>query len=82
MVIALHHPPALTDKFIDEIANVVKGFKKPVVAVDIGIAEFSRYVREKFESYLIPAYPSPERAIIALKALIYYGLYLIKRGVF
>ena len=81
VMLALHHPPAMTDRFVDEVAKVIKESKKPVVAVDIGMADFSVYVREKLDRYHIPSYPSPERAVTALSALVRYGEYLKKRKV-
>ncbi len=81
IIISLHHPPMVTDGFIDEVAKLAAEARKPVAAVDIGMAEYSQYVRERFEKNYIPAYPSPERAVTAIKALTIYGRYLRRRNV-
>ncbi|MHA1616314.1 MAG: acetate--CoA ligase family protein [Candidatus Njordarchaeales archaeon] len=81
LIIGLHHVPLLTSSFVDEIAKIVKKYKKPVVAVDIGGADMANWVRDRFDSHGIPAYPTPERGIVALKALVKYGLWLKKEGV-
>ena len=81
VVIALHHPATLHDDVADRIARVAEKYRKPVVAVDVGETDYARYLRRRFEELHIPAYPSPERAVKAIKALTEYGEYLKKRGV-
>jgi len=81
IVIALHHPPLLTSRFIDAIARVGKKYKKPVVAVDIGGAEMARWVRDRFDEYGVPSFSTPERGIVALRALVKYGNFLRREGV-
>ncbi len=81
LIIGLHHVPLLTSSFVDEIAQIIKKYKKPVVAVDIGGADMANWVRDRFDYHGIPAYPTPERGITALKALVEYGEWLKKEGV-
>lgn len=81
LVIALHHPPLLSSKFVEKIANVARKYKKPVVAVDIGGTDMAKWVRDKFDEMGIPSFPTPERGIIALKALIMYGRFLKRERV-
>ncbi len=78
LVIALHHPPLLSAKFVDKIIEAIKKYKKPVVAVDIGGAGMATWVRDRFDELGVPSYPTPERGIIALKGLVSYGAFLKK----
>ena len=82
IILGLHHLPALMEDFIDRIANLVKGYEKPVVACDIGETEMAMYIRARFDKYGIPAYGSPEDAARAMHALVRYGKYLQKCGCF
>ena len=82
ILLALHHPPPLTEKFVEEIVNEVKGILKPLVVVDVGSVEMAKWTRRKFEEYGIPAYDTPERGAIAMKGLAEYGEFLKKEGVF
>jgi len=81
IVIALHHPAMLHDDVADRIAKIAEKYRKPVVAVDVGETDYARYLRRRFEELHIPAYPSPERAAKAIKALTEYGEYLKQKGV-
>lgn len=69
--IALMQIPTLTDEIIDVLRDS-KMFGKPITVCSAG----SQYVLErnrKLESFGIPVYPTPERAINALNALYKYG---------
>jgi len=78
----LHHVPALQEDFVDRIANLLKGYTKPVVACDIGETEMALYTRSRFDKFCIPAYPSPEDAARAMSALVSYGFHLKRSGSF
>lgn len=80
IVIGLHHAPGLGEDFIDKTYNVVRQYRKPVTACDIGETEMAMYVRSRFDKLGIPSYSSPEDAARAIVALIRYGLYLRKEG--
>jgi len=80
IVIGLHHVPALQEDFVDRIANLSKGYTKPVVACDIGETEMALHIRSRFDKFGIPAYFSPEDAARAMAALVSYGLYLKRSG--
>jgi acyl-CoA synthetase (NDP forming) len=80
IVLGLHHLPYLTEEFTDMIAEEAKGYKKPIVACDIGETEMANYIRSRFNKLGIPAYSSPEDAAYAMAALVNYGTYLMKRG--
>jgi len=78
----LHHAPALQEDFVDRIANLTKGFSKPIVACDIGETEMALYIRFRFDKQGIPSYFSPEDAARAMIALVEYGQILKKTGSF
>jgi len=82
IVLGLHHTPALQEDFVDRIANISKGYRKPVVACDIGETEMALQTRQRFDKHGIPAYGSPEDAARAMSALVRYGLYLKKNKCF
>ena len=62
------HPPGMSGRIADYLAKIYREYKIPVLAVSIGgyLAEAFRRV---IESRGIPAYPTPERAVRAAKAL-------------
>ncbi|ACB07884.1 acetate--CoA ligase family protein [Candidatus Korarchaeum cryptofilum] len=74
VVLALHHVPGVTWELPRKLAEVVKRYKKPVVAMDVGSSQYAVEFRKMFEREGIPAYPEPERAVKAMKALVHYGL--------
>ncbi len=72
IMLALHHVPGVTGELPSKIAAVdMKG--KPIVMVDVGEGSYAREFRRRFEQLGIPAYPEPERAVRAMKALVDYG---------
>jgi acyl-CoA synthetase (NDP forming) len=77
--IALMQIPTLTDDIVDVLRDS-KVFGKPITVCSAG----SQYVLErnkKLESFGIPVYPTPERAVKALYALYEYGNVLKREGV-
>jgi len=82
MVFGLHHSPALQEDYVDRVVNLSKNYLKPVVACDIGETEMAIHIRRRFDKQGIPAYSSPEDAARAMAALVHYGLYLKKNGLF
>ncbi len=80
VLIALHHVPGLSWDFAGKLADVILEYNKPVTVCDVGFTEMAVFTREEFERRKIPAYPSPERAARAMKALVDYGQYLRRRG--
>jgi len=82
ILLGLHHTPALQEDYVDRVAAVTSRYSKPIVACDIGETEMALHVRSRFDKLGIPAYMSPEDAARAMAALVRYGLYLKKRGVF
>jgi len=81
IVLALHHPPTVTDAMPKKLINIIKDYHKPVIAIDVGSIGVSLWVRKMFDNSSIPAYPLPVRAIYGMKALIQYGSWLRKNGV-
>lgn len=82
VLLGLHHTPALQEDYIDRVAAVASKHDKPIVACDIGETEMALHVRSRFDKLGIPAYASPEDAARAMAALVRYGLYLKKKGIF
>mgnify|MGYP000318300639 CR=1 FL=1 len=83
VLIALHHIPGIPsiEDLVEKTVKVVKERKKPVVVATIGSSEAVVYLREYYEKFYLPSYPSPERAVRALRALVTYGDYLRRAGV-
>jgi acyl-CoA synthetase (NDP forming) len=73
LYITLHHAPAVFDDVVEVITAVQKESGRPVVACDVGEAEWARIMRSKFESHGIPCFPTPDRAAKALYFLSRYG---------
>ncbi len=69
--IALMQIPTLTDEIVDVIRDC-KVFGKPIVVCSAG-SDYVLRRNRKLESYGIPVYPTPERAIKALAVLYEYG---------
>ncbi|MEJ5327689.1 MAG: CoA-binding protein [Candidatus Bathyarchaeia archaeon] len=80
ILLGLHHLPALREKYIEGVARVADKYSKPIVMCDIGETEMALYTRFRFDKLGIPAYPSPEDAARAMKALVSYGAYLQKNN--
>jgi acetyltransferase len=73
LFVTLHHVPAVYDDVVDAISSVRKEVDGPVLACDVGEAEWAKIMRSKYESYGIPCYPTPDRAANALHFLSTYG---------
>ena len=76
IVLGLHHPPGLSEDYIDMIAELARRSRKPVVACDMGGTDMADYVRRRFDEKGIPAFGSPEEAAAAMWALYAYRAYL------
>ncbi|MDW8034993.1 MAG: CoA-binding protein, partial [Candidatus Korarchaeum sp.] len=74
IVLALHHVPGVTSALPKRIADISKEYKKPIVAMDVGSSQYAVEFRKLFEREGIPAYPEPERAVKAMRALVHYGI--------
>jgi acetyl coenzyme A synthetase (ADP forming)-like protein len=68
IVITLFQVPTLDDKVIDYIIQA-KRFKKPILVCSVG-SSFSEERNKKLMQVGIPVYPTPERAVKALNALV------------
>ncbi len=65
--------PRISDEIIPMVEDLlVKGRGKPIVGVSAG-SEFSVVHYRRIEEFGLPMYPTPERAIKALGALVRYG---------
>ncbi len=76
ILLGLHHMPGLREVYIDGIVKIAENYNKPIVMCDIGETEMALYTRSRFDRLGVPAYPSPENAARAMKALATYGAYL------
>ncbi|RDD53749.1 MAG: CoA-binding protein [Candidatus Korarchaeota archaeon NZ13-K] len=74
IVLALHHVPGVTSQLPKRIAEVSRGYGKPIIAMDVGTSQYAVEFRRSFEREGIPAYPEPERAVKAMRALVHYGM--------
>jgi len=82
VLIAIHQPPRITHDLPQKIAMLASRYKKPITAVDIGGSEMSNWFRNTFDQYGIPSFPTPERAVRAMKSLVDYGVWLVREGIF
>ena len=64
---------------VDVISSARTKYQKPLVVCTIG-GEFTQMMIKMMEENEIPTFPTPERTVAAVKALIYYSDYCIGRG--
>ena len=76
VVIALMQIPTLTDEIIHVLRDC-KTFGKPITVCSAG-GDYVLGINKKLESFGIPVYPSPERAVRAMRVLLDYGKILRK----
>ncbi len=72
IVIPLIQTFSLEPEVVDVIARVKKKTKKPIIACATG-GRYTRKNLRKLGKRGVPAYLSPERAVKAMRALVYYG---------
>ncbi len=77
IVIAPPHPPAITGKVVDYVAEASKKFDIPILAVVTGGFIAEEFIK-KFEEKGIPAYQTPERATKVAAALVQFSEYIKK----
>jgi len=71
ILITLFQVPTLEDKVIDYIIKA-KSFKKPIIVCSVG-SSFSEGRNKRLLEAGIPVYPTPERAVKALNALVKFS---------
>lgn len=69
IIIALPNVLGITEGLGEKIGKVKEGIKKPVVAY-IAPSKITKRITKALEGYRVPVYPSPERAVRGLKALL------------
>lgn len=69
LIIALPNVLGITESFADKIGELKRGLEKPIVAY-IAPSRITVKIKRGLEKYGIPVYPSPERAVRGLKALL------------
>ncbi|MGA1974707.1 MAG: acetate--CoA ligase family protein [Conexivisphaerales archaeon] len=70
VVIPTHQPPTIEYSIVEGIVRVAKKAKKPVVTCVMGTSELAHMLHSEFLSNGVPSFPSPERAVGALWALV------------
>ena len=71
IAITLFQVPTLEKSVVDEIIKLHKNYKKPLLACAAG-GKFTYELSDKLMAGGVPVYPTPERAVKAMKALIEY----------
>ena len=71
IAITLFQVPTLEKSVVDEIIRLHKKYKKPLLACAAG-GKFTEELSEKLMAGGVPVYPTPERAVKAMKALVKY----------
>lgn len=74
VVIILFQVPLLENEVVDRVAEYANNTDKPIVACAMG-GEHTKPHANKLERLGVPTYPSPERAVRAMKGLVDYGEY-------
>jgi acyl-CoA synthetase (NDP forming) len=77
IAITLFQVPTLEKSVVDEIIKLHKKYKKPLLACAAG-GKFTDELSDKLMAGGVPVYPTPERAIKAIKSLIRYKEWLNK----
>lgn len=72
IVIAPPHPPAITGRVVEYVAEIYREFRLPILVVVTGGYIAEEYMK-KFESVGLPTYPTPERAAKVAAALAMFG---------
>ncbi len=72
IVISLMAPYCMTDRVVDHVIDGARFSGKPIVVCTLG-GEYTMRIKRMFEERGLPAYPSPERAVRAMKILIERG---------
>ena len=70
VVVPTHQPPSIEYDIVEGIVKVAKKTKKPVVVCIMGTSELAHMLHSEFLSNGVASFPSPERAIGALWALV------------
>ncbi|MBL7169422.1 MAG: CoA-binding protein [Candidatus Aenigmarchaeota archaeon] len=72
IAITLFQVPTLEEKVVDYLIELKKKYKKPILACAAG-GEYSNKLSKKLTKGGIPVYPTPERTVKVMKALVEYG---------
>ncbi len=74
IAITLFQVPRLEERVIADLLELKKRYKKPILACAAG-GEYSNRLSDRLTKGGIPVYPTPERTVKAMKALVDYGKY-------
>jgi acyl-CoA synthetase (NDP forming) len=76
IMIILFQVPRLEETIVDAISETTNRLRnKPVIVSSIG-GDYTKKMVRKLEARKIPVYPTPERAVRAMAALVEYGKYM------
>ena len=73
VAIILFQVPTLEEEVVDHLIHLHKKYKKPILACAAG-GKFTQELSKKLILSGIPVYPTPERAVRTMKALVEYSL--------
>ncbi len=79
VVVALPQVPGIKGSIIDYLVEAKEKYGKPIITIMIGSEEAEKF-KSKLEDNGIPAFESPERAAVALRALYEYSMFRIRHG--
>jgi acyl-CoA synthetase (NDP forming) len=74
IAITLFQVPRLEESVVNDILELKGKYKKPILACAAG-GKFSNKLSDKLTKGGIPVYPTPERSVKTMKALVEYGNY-------
>jgi acyl-CoA synthetase (NDP forming) len=72
IAITLFQVPRLEERVVDNLLELKKKYKKPILACAAG-GEYSNKLSDRLTQGGIPVYPTPERTVKTMKALFEYG---------
>ncbi|MBD3156161.1 MAG: CoA-binding protein, partial [Candidatus Aenigmarchaeota archaeon] len=72
--ITLFQVPRLEETVVDDLIKLKKKYKKPIIACAAG-GKYSNKLSDRLTKGGIPVYPTPERSVKVMKALVDYGDY-------
>ena len=74
IAITLFQVPRLEERVVDDLIQIKKKYNKPILACAAG-GKYSNKLSDRLTKGGIPVYPTPERSVRSMKALVKYGNY-------
>nr|MDO8099394.1 CoA-binding protein [Candidatus Njordarchaeota archaeon] len=79
IVIILVQTPEINADIVDVLTNIASFYRKPLVVTTVG-GELTNMLTKMFTESGISTYPTPERAVKSMKALITYAQHHMRKG--